>query len=296
MQFKSLLAAVIFAVYAAAAPLSAAADGCSSVPSDPAATVTVTVTVTNLLPASTQAISIPPVTSQAISIPPVSVPVGVSGTAAVSATLTVPATEPTATDVPTPTPTATSIDSIPPIPPVSASATAGVGAGGDAPAGLPGLAGLLPTLGGLLGLPLNGLSGALPVPLPGNPGAGATRASEPTGAPSAPQPTGEPSQPGSPNEPQPGNGDGQNGNQGGGDYGNAKCNTGPIQCCNQIADSHDKSIQGLLRSIVGLDVSSITGMVGVQCSPITVIGAAGGGSCSSKPVCCEDNSHGKLPD
>ncbi|KAI0667366.1 hydrophobin, partial [Trametes maxima] len=73
----------------------------------------------------------------------------------------------------------------------------------------------------------------------------------------------------------------------------AKCNTGPIQCCNQVTDSHDKSIQGLL-STIGLNLNGAAVPVGLQCTPISVIGGGAGGSCSSKPVCCEDNSHGSL--
>ncbi|KAF5326971.1 hypothetical protein D9619_004101 [Psilocybe cf. subviscida] len=67
-----------------------------------------------------------------------------------------------------------------------------------------------------------------------------------------------------------------------------QCNTGSLQCCNSVQAANSKSIAGLL-SLLGIVVGSITGQVGVTCSPITVIGASGT-SCSAQPVCCTNNS------
>jgi hypothetical protein len=44
-----------------------------------------------------------------------------------------------------------------------------------------------------------------------------------------------------------------------------------------------------LLALVGVDVSSVTGLVGANCSPISVIGA-GGNQCKQAPVCCENNN------
>ncbi|KAI0646333.1 fungal hydrophobin-domain-containing protein [Trametes meyenii] len=74
-------------------------------------------------------------------------------------------------------------------------------------------------------------------------------------------------------------------------YGDASCNTGVLQCCNQITDSHDKQFAPQF-SLLGLDLNSVTAPIGVTCSPINVIGAAGGAKCEQNPVCCEDNSYG----
>ncbi|KAL0570329.1 hypothetical protein V5O48_011625, partial [Marasmius crinis-equi] len=41
--------------------------------------------------------------------------------------------------------------------------------------------------------------------------------------------------------------------------------------------------------IVGVALGSVTGQVGVTCSPISVLGA-GGNKCASQTVCCENNS------
>ncbi|KAI0048150.1 fungal hydrophobin [Auriscalpium vulgare] len=48
------------------------------------------------------------------------------------------------------------------------------------------------------------------------------------------------------------------------------CSTGPVQCCNSVQPN--------------LDV-----IVGITCSPITVIGV-GGDSCTQQTVCCENNN------
>ncbi|KAF9473858.1 hydrophobin [Pholiota conissans] len=67
------------------------------------------------------------------------------------------------------------------------------------------------------------------------------------------------------------------------------CNTGEVQCCNSLTESSAPGVSALL-SLVGVDVGSITGQVGVKCSPITVIGTGSGSSCTAQPVCCENNS------
>ncbi|KAK7460912.1 hypothetical protein VKT23_008840 [Stygiomarasmius scandens] len=67
-----------------------------------------------------------------------------------------------------------------------------------------------------------------------------------------------------------------------------QCNTGSLQCCNSVQDAKSSSLTGIL-ALLGIAVSSITGQVGVTCSPISVIGV-GGNSCSAQPVCCENNN------
>ncbi|KAJ8454038.1 hypothetical protein ONZ51_g13260 [Trametes cubensis] len=55
----------------------------------------------------------------------------------------------------------------------------------------------------------------------------------------------------------------------------------------------EASSQGLLTGLAGVNVQDLTGLVGVQCSPITVIGGSGS-TCKQQPVCCENNSVGSL--
>ncbi|KAH9945468.1 fungal hydrophobin [Epithele typhae] len=69
------------------------------------------------------------------------------------------------------------------------------------------------------------------------------------------------------------------------------CNTGPVQCCNSVQKANDSvvsTILGLLGLVADPDV-----LVGLQCSPLSVVGV-GGSSCSARTVCCENNSQGGL--
>jgi len=66
------------------------------------------------------------------------------------------------------------------------------------------------------------------------------------------------------------------------------CNSGAVQCCDQQFDSNSDETS-LLAGIVGADIAPITAQAGVTCTPVTGIGASGT-SCSTQPVCCEDNN------
>ncbi|KAF9004616.1 fungal hydrophobin-domain-containing protein [Cyathus striatus] len=77
-------------------------------------------------------------------------------------------------------------------------------------------------------------------------------------------------------------------------YGSAsQCNTGNLQCCQHVQDSKDPSVTGLL-GLLGVAVQGITAQVGLDCSPISVIGIASGASCTAQPVCCENNNFSGL--
>ncbi|KAI0764932.1 fungal hydrophobin-domain-containing protein [Fomes fomentarius] len=67
------------------------------------------------------------------------------------------------------------------------------------------------------------------------------------------------------------------------------CKTGPVQCCNSSSTPAGTAILGLL----GIAVQGVDLLLGLTCSPITIIGV-GGSSCSSNVVCCENNSFGGL--
>ncbi|KAK7681895.1 hypothetical protein QCA50_014857 [Cerrena zonata] len=72
----------------------------------------------------------------------------------------------------------------------------------------------------------------------------------------------------------------------------SSCSTGPIQCCENTETAGSKSGATLLESI-GVIVQDVNVLLGVTCSPVSVIGV-GGDSCSASPVCCENNSFGSL--
>ncbi|KAI0708783.1 hydrophobin [Cerioporus squamosus] len=73
----------------------------------------------------------------------------------------------------------------------------------------------------------------------------------------------------------------------------ASCSTGTIQCCQSTAKASDPAAAGILKSI-GVVVQDVDALVGLTCSPITVIGVGSGDACDAQAVCCEDNSHGSL--
>ena len=55
------------------------------------------------------------------------------------------------------------------------------------------------------------------------------------------------------------------------------CSTGALQCCESTAKASDPTAAGILASI-GVVVQDVDAIVGITCSPITVIGVGGGSS------------------
>ena len=45
-----------------------------------------------------------------------------------------------------------------------------------------------------------------------------------------------------------------------------------------------------LLGALGISVQDVTGQIGLQCNPVTVIGGATGTSCKAEPVCCQNNN------
>ncbi|KAF9045346.1 fungal hydrophobin-domain-containing protein [Panaeolus papilionaceus] len=70
------------------------------------------------------------------------------------------------------------------------------------------------------------------------------------------------------------------------------CNTGQINCCNSTMNSSLTTLT-TLSSLLGLSLPAIGGLIGLSCSPLSILGA-GGNSCSAQPVCCSNNTFGGL--
>ncbi|KAI0766804.1 fungal hydrophobin-domain-containing protein [Irpex lacteus] len=66
------------------------------------------------------------------------------------------------------------------------------------------------------------------------------------------------------------------------------CNTGPIQCCQQTISAN------LLAGLLGIVLGTVEGLVGLGCSPISVVGVGSGSACNASPVCCSNNAVGGL--
>ncbi|KAI0826594.1 fungal hydrophobin-domain-containing protein [Trametes gibbosa] len=70
------------------------------------------------------------------------------------------------------------------------------------------------------------------------------------------------------------------------------CSTGPIQCCNSVQSASDP-VSSLLLGLLGIVVDGLDVLLGLDCSPISVIGV-GGGNCNANVVCCQNNNVGGL--
>ena len=57
----------------------------------------------------------------------------------------------------------------------------------------------------------------------------------------------------------------------------ASCSTGAIQCCNTVEKASDPAAAAILASI-GVVVQDVNALVGLTCSPVTVVGVGSGDS------------------
>ncbi|KAF9257596.1 fungal hydrophobin [Marasmius fiardii PR-910] len=79
---------------------------------------------------------------------------------------------------------------------------------------------------------------------------------------------------------------------GGGGGGGGESGGSDVQCCQQTTQASDPAAAAVL-GLLGIVLQDLNVLVGLNCSPITVIGG-GNGPCSGTTVTCTDNSHGGL--
>ncbi|KAI6024248.1 hydrophobin-251 [Pisolithus marmoratus] len=72
-----------------------------------------------------------------------------------------------------------------------------------------------------------------------------------------------------------------------------QCNSGSIYCCNSLQDASSSTVTTLL-GLLGVALGSVTGQVGLNCSPITALGVGSGASCTSQAACCTGDSFNGL--
>ncbi|KAL0070983.1 hypothetical protein AAF712_002204 [Marasmius tenuissimus] len=77
-----------------------------------------------------------------------------------------------------------------------------------------------------------------------------------------------------------------------GGSGGGEGNCPKVQCCKSITKADDPTLTPILTKL-GIAITDVNVLVGLNCSPITVIGG-GNGACSDRTVYCEDNSHDNL--
>ncbi|KAG0696417.1 hypothetical protein DFH29DRAFT_879371 [Suillus ampliporus] len=69
-----------------------------------------------------------------------------------------------------------------------------------------------------------------------------------------------------------------------------QCNTGSIQCCqSSTSTSNYNSAAGYLG--LAPVVADVVAVVGLVCSPTTVVGTGSGCEANQEPLCCTDNKY-----
>nr|ABB84487.1 HGFI [Grifola frondosa]ABO42329.1 hydrophobin [Grifola frondosa] len=72
-----------------------------------------------------------------------------------------------------------------------------------------------------------------------------------------------------------------------------QCTTGQLQCCESTSTANDPATSELL-GLIGVVISDVDALVGLTCSPISVIGVGSGSACTANPVCCDSSPIGGL--
>ncbi|KAF8552303.1 fungal hydrophobin [Imleria badia] len=77
---------------------------------------------------------------------------------------------------------------------------------------------------------------------------------------------------------------------------NSQCNNGSLQCCNNMMSSTTAQETGLggLLGLLGLNLGSIVGDIGLECTPINVIGVGSGANCNQQAACCTGETQNGL--
>ncbi|KAJ3530523.1 hypothetical protein NM688_g7696 [Phlebia brevispora] len=66
------------------------------------------------------------------------------------------------------------------------------------------------------------------------------------------------------------------------------CTTSPVSCC-EATFQPTPDVANELSSLLGVVLDDITALVGLGCSPISVVGVGSGAACTQSPVCCTSN-------
>ncbi|KIM61512.1 hypothetical protein SCLCIDRAFT_1215978 [Scleroderma citrinum Foug A] len=73
------------------------------------------------------------------------------------------------------------------------------------------------------------------------------------------------------------------------------CSNGTLQCCQSTSTATSSSLSELtgLLGIVA-DIPLVGPLLGLNCSPITVIGLGSGANCAQQTVCCQNDQFSGL--
>jgi len=73
----------------------------------------------------------------------------------------------------------------------------------------------------------------------------------------------------------------------------SQCNTGSMNCC-AFTQTSTPTTLNYFSGLLGLALPTVTGLLGLGCSPITAIGLGTGATCTQQPVCCTNNNFNGL--
>ncbi|PPQ67465.1 hypothetical protein CVT24_011522 [Panaeolus cyanescens] len=70
------------------------------------------------------------------------------------------------------------------------------------------------------------------------------------------------------------------------------CNTGNVQCCQSTQQINNSNpLNAVLAGLLGVPVQDLGALVGLTCTPISLLGVASGTSCDQQTVCCSGNTY-----
>ncbi|KAF8508599.1 hydrophobin-315 [Hysterangium stoloniferum] len=67
----------------------------------------------------------------------------------------------------------------------------------------------------------------------------------------------------------------------------SQCNTGTPKCCKNVGAASSGPISALLKPL-NVVLDDPTAIVGLDCTPLTLVGGGKGADCDQQPVCCKD--------
>ncbi|KAI0033490.1 fungal hydrophobin [Vararia minispora EC-137] len=70
------------------------------------------------------------------------------------------------------------------------------------------------------------------------------------------------------------------------------CNSGSTQCCNSIQPASSQQAADLL-SLIGVNLQGLNIPIGIDCTPINVLGI-GSNSCQQQVACCQGGTSGTI--
>ncbi|OJJ75893.1 hypothetical protein ASPBRDRAFT_38225 [Aspergillus brasiliensis CBS 101740] len=71
------------------------------------------------------------------------------------------------------------------------------------------------------------------------------------------------------------------------------CNSGSLQCCSSLQSSLSDNSGTSITGLVPVNLQGLTGMIGLGCTPIGVLGA-GQAPCNAQTACCAGDTYGTL--